>query len=606
MAKKFLEVFSRYACGGEKAAILNQAFDEKYRYTKEEPVRFECELSFCSHVDPFILYEIEEECRALYRAGSFKILPHFSPSLFSMERISEVVAEASLCGAVTHGFFNGAKYADNGEIITVSIPFNQGGVDFVKRSNAESILGNILLSRYGVKREFLIIEGDGAEEAMKKWEERRERIIDEAERESIEETARKNEERKAQMLQLDPTLGFDFKIGVNDATGNDELLSTHVAKMGATVYDFSESNLIWGDDFDVIEPTPLSKSHGFSGTTVFLGTVFELVAKDTRQGDKKNVTIGISDGACAIYVKRAIPIAEAGFADTLKLGTHLAVLGRVSIDKFDSEDILIPRGIKKISVKLRTDDAPRKRVELHLHTNMSQMDAISSPADVVKTAIRWGHPAIAITDHGNVQSFPEAMLALEKAGEDKLKILYGTEGYFVNDTAKCIFGTKYPEFNGEMVVFDIETTGLSHKTCKIIEIGAVKIKNGEIVDTIDLFVDPEEKIPENITALTGIDDSMVEGAPKEEEAIRTFFDFVGDCMLIAHNATFDVSFIREASRRNDIPFENSYLDTLGLSRYLNRELKNHKLDTLVKHYKIGEFNHHRASDDALVLAKIFL
>ena len=261
--------------------------------------------------------------------------------------------------------------------------------------------------------------------------------------------------------------------------------------------------------------------------------------------------------------------------------------------------------IKKISTVLRTDDAEEKRVELHLHTNMSQMDAIITPKELVDTALRWGHKAIAVTDHGNVQAFPEVMLALEKSKSD-LKILYGTEAYFVNDTAKCIFGKNYPAFDDEMVVFDIETTGLSNRTCKIIEIGAVKIKGGKIIDKFNIFVDPETPIPEDITKLTSITEDDVKGAPKEREALEMFFTFAGDCLLIAHNANFDIGFIRVAAERQQMPFNNPYLDTVGLSRYVNPGLKNHKLDTIVDYYNIGEFHHHRASDDAEVLAHIFV
>ena len=168
------------------------------------------------------------------------------------------------------------------------------------------------------------------------------------------------------------------------------------------------------------------------------------------------------------------------------------------------------------------------------------MDAIITPQELVDTAIRWGHKAIAVTDHGNVQAYPEVMLALEKAqksGKDNgLKILYGMEAYYVNDTARCVFGSKYPSFDDEMVVFDIETTGLSNRNCKIIEIGAVKIKQGEILDTLDFFVDPEEPIPPEITELTSITDDMVKGQIKEREAIEKFLAFAGDSLLIAHNA----------------------------------------------------------------------
>ena len=251
------------------------------------------------------------------------------------------------------------------------------------------------------------------------------------------------------------------------------------------------------------------------------------------------------------------------------------------------------------------DTAPEKRVELHLHTVMSTMDAFIRPADLVATAKRWGHKAIALTDHGNVQSFPEVMLEREKQKAENVKILYGMEAYFVNDTARPIYGTALPDFDDEMVVFDIETTGLDVTSCRITEIGAVLIRAGEVVSEFDTFVDPECHIPEEITRLTSITDEMVAGAPKVEEALRMFFDYVGDRMLIAHNANFDCGFIRYAAAQVGLPFENSYMDTLALSKYVNPELKRHKLDVIAEYYHLGDFHHHRASDDAKMLAFIF-
>ena len=606
--KRFFDVFSRYKPTKEKAELLNRGHSAKFRYTKE-PMRVEVELSFDSREDAELIYEIEDECRELYSAESFKILPHFPPESFSADCFYEIAAEAALCGAATNGFFSEAEYSDDGENVTVAIPFCADGIDFVKKANTEQILANILKSRYGVDRTVQICESQGAENRSKMWEKRREQILLDAERESrerfIAEQKRLADEREAQARAADPTYDFEARAGISSATGVAEAIGEYEYKLGATTYNFENSSTLYGDDFTVTEPTPLSDLSMSKGRTLYLGTVFDVTMKETRAGDKTNCQIGISDGASAIYVKKTLPNEQIDWVKGLKSGTHLAVLGRVQTDKFDNEPFLSPIGIKKISAVYRTDNAERKRVELHLHSNMSQMDAIITPAELIDTAIRWGHKAIAVTDHGNVQAFPEVMLALEKSKAD-LKVLYGTEGYFVNDTAKCIFGKNYPAFDDEMVVFDIETTGLSNRTCKIIEIGAVKIKSGKIIDKFNIFVDPECPIPEEITRLTSITDDDVNGAPKEREALEQFFAFAGEELLIAHNANFDIGFIRVAAERNEMPFNNSYLDTLGLSKYVNPELKNHKLDTIVEHYNIGDFHHHRASDDAEVLARIFI
>ncbi len=606
--KRFFDVFGKYKPTDEKAELLMRGHSAKFRYSKE-PMRVEVELTFDSHEDAETIYEIEDECRELYGAESFKILPHFPASEFKSARMTEVAAEAALCGAVTHGFFTNAEYTDDGETVTVSIPYSVYGIDFVKGANTEEILKNILYSRYGVARNIRIVSGSNAAAYESEWEEKRKRLLEAAERENREQMLRDRErsiqEKEERERTEDPYYDFDKKQGISSETGNNEAISETCYHMGASTYDFSAPEPIFGDEFDIYEPVPLSDIEKTRATAVFLGTVFEVSAKDTRAGDKTSLTIGISDGASATYAKRTLPKEECEWFKKFKKGTNVAIMGKPARDKFDNEPYLSFRGIKKIKKLERLDLSEKKRVELHLHSNMSQMDAIITPEEIVNTAIRWGHKAIAVTDHGNVQSFPEVMLALEKSGNEELKILYGIEAYYVNDTARCVFGTKYPSFEDEIVVFDLETTGLSNRTCKIIEIGAVKIKNGEITDRMDIFCDPEEHISEEITRLTSITDEMVAGAPKEREAVEKFLAFAGDSLLVAHNANFDVGFIRVAAERHSLNFENTFLDTVGLSKYVNPELKNHKLDTIVNHYKLGDFHHHRASDDAEVLARIF-
>ena len=612
--KGFFDVFTRYKPADDKRRLLESANDAKFRYTKA-PMRVEVELSFDAHCDAELLYEIEDECRTLYNAESFKIIPHFPPSEYNSSRFDEITYEAANCGAVTHGFFTYASYTDDGDILHIELPFYDTGIDFVKNANTESILSNILFSRYGIKKKIVIEKGRGADELEREMTARREEILVKAEAENKEKLQRERalakERALAEAKANDPHYGFESRVGISSLAGKNEVVGEHLFKMGATLYNTEKAELLFGDDFDVVRPTPLSEIEKNVTNTVFLGTVFETGMKEIRGSERFNYTIGISDGACGTYIKFTAENdpEKMDWFKGLKSGAHLAVYGKMRRDKFDNEPVIMPRGIKKISREYRLDKAEEKRVELHLHTNMSQMDALITPGEMIDTAIRWGHKAIAVTDHGNVQAFPEVMLALEKAkkaGKDNgLKVLYGMEAYYVNDTARCVFGSKYPAFDDEMIVFDIETTGLSNRNCKIIEIGAVKICKGEVIDTLDFFVDPEEPIPAEITELTSITDEMVKGQIKEKEAIEKFLDFAGDRLLIAHNANFDVGFIRIAAERHSIPFDNTYLDTVGLSRYVNPELKKHKLDVIAEHYNLHEFHHHRASDDAEMLAEIF-
>ena len=236
------------------------------------------------------------------------------------------------------------------------------------------------------------------------------------------------------------------------------------------------------------------------------------------------------------------------------------------------------------------------------------MDALTDTKSVINLAKSWGHPAIAITDHGVVQAFPDIMNAaadLKKAGKP-IKVLYGMEAYFVNDMVPAVNGTVDVPLDSEYIVFDIETTGLSNKTERITEIGAVRMVGGEVQDTFNTFANPGMPIPAKIVELTGFTDAMVKDAPSEQEALQAFYAFCGDCrVLVAHNAGFDTGFIRAAAQRCDMPYEFTSVDTIPLCRSLYRGLKNYKLDTVATYLKLPPFNHHRACDDAAVLAGIF-
>ena len=263
---------------------------------------------------------------------------------------------------------------------------------------------------------------------------------------------------------------------------------------------------------------------------------------------------------------------------------------------------LNPRDVTEITHEPRMDTAEVKRVELHLHTRMSNMDALTDTGSVVKLAAKWGMPAIAITDHGVAQSFPDAW----HAGEGKIKILYGCEGYFVNniDDRIAIHGHQDIGFSDEIVCFDIETTGLKVTQEAITEIGAVRLRNGEIVETFQTFVDPERRLTPEIIGLTGITDDMLRGAPKLKDALTAFLAFAGGAPLAAHNAEFDISFIRAGCRKCSIPFEPTYIDTLILAQNLLPGLGKYKLDIVAEHLQLPQFNHHRASDDAVPVAQM--
>ncbi len=293
--------------------------------------------------------------------------------------------------------------------------------------------------------------------------------------------------------------------------------------------------------------------------------------------------------------------------EVLKINSFFVIKGIPKIDSYTKElCILSVKGIKPINDfrEKRVDLYPDKRVELHLHTMMSEMDSVVDIEKVIKRAKDWGHKAIAITDHGCVQAFPVANHCI-KPDED-FKIIYGVEGYFVDDLKDLVLNDKGQSIDSEYVVFDIETTGLSPKHNKIIEIGAVRIKNGKICDTYNKFVNPEVAIPYSITKLTSINDSMVKEAPTIETILPDFLDYVGDAIMVAHNASFDTGFIKEFANRQGLPFDYTIVDTMTLAHVLIPELGKYTLDRLCKQFGVSLENHHRACDDAYATAEIFV
>ena len=294
-----------------------------------------------------------------------------------------------------------------------------------------------------------------------------------------------------------------------------------------------------------------------------------------------------------------------------KPGMWVRVQGKVDYDNYAKELVIRPYAICRMDAPKREDTAPEKRVELHLHTTMSMMDALTKTGEAVATAARWGHKAIAITDHGVASSFPDALKASKNkvAGTDQnIKILYGCEGYYVNDVDDriAVHGEKNMPLDGEFVAFDLETTGLSAEKEVITEIGAVILRDGEVVDTFQTFVDPKRPLEPKIVELTGITDAMLRGAPDIAEALPDFLRFCGDRPLVAHNADFDVGFLTAACERLEIPFDPTYIDTLVLSQNLMPHLSKHKLNIVADALSLPDFNHHRASDDALTCGYLYL
>lgn len=365
-------------------------------------------------------------------------------------------------------------------------------------------------------------------------------------------------------------------------------------------------DVLFGRDF-ADDFTELDKLEGEIGEVILRGKILDKETRLLRSG-KTIFIFHLTDFTDTITVKMfADENTLEDMENAVKAGSFIRLWGTTTIDRFDGElSIGSVRGIKKCEdfTAKRSDNSPVKRVELHCHTKMSDMDGVSEVKDMVKRAKAWGMPAIAVTDHGCVQAFPDASHALDKG--DDFKILYGVEGYLVDDMKDLVENSQGQSFQDSYVVFDIETTGFSPEKNQIIEIGAVKVINGRITDSFSTFVNPDVPIPFEIENLTGISDNMVLTAPKIEKVLPQFLDFCDGCVLVAHNASFDVSFIAHQSGCQGLAFQPTVLDTVAMARHLLPNLNRFKLDTVAKALGISLENHHRAVDDAKATAEIFV
>lgn len=355
-------------------------------------------------------------------------------------------------------------------------------------------------------------------------------------------------------------------------------------------------------DFNSIPITKMSDVTTESGLVNVKGKIINIDKKELRTGTVL-MSISASDLTDSISAKYFCPN---NFNDAdFEKGRHIQIIGNAEYDEYEKQLVVKIQGMQIVEEPLSImDNAEMKRVELHLHTGMSSMDGINSFKDYAKKAKQWGHKAMAITDHGVVQGFPEAM----ECADENFKIIYGMEGYLVNDEISIVNNCENIKVDDEFIVFDIETTGFSTKNHDIIEIGAVKIKGRKVIDSFSTFVSINRSIPDKIIELTSITDEMLQGQPEIKEALTSFLSFVGENgVLVAHNANFDVGFIKEKLK---VHFKKDYnpavIDTLDLSKALMKNVKNHKLNTLTRKLGIKLENHHRAVDDASATAQLFI
>lgn len=523
------------------------------------------------------------------------IKPHFPTELFSADYFPQLYAAVRRDIPSINGTLNNAEVRFENNTLTINLL--NGGKTLLDSKGFDKALIKLISEEFNL---FISVNYTGTFEVEENSEEYKAAIQDAQEkinRENLQkaaefyqeevETAEKREEKHAE----NTTVEIEVREG---KFATPQIIQSSIRPLyGRSI----RGKMI-----------PISSISGDSGRIVVWGDVFDIEKKVTKSGDKNIFTIDITDYTGSTTAKVFNSIKESAVIDNIKKGDTIVVQGDVEYDKYAGELVVNARSIGTAQKVKVVDNAEKKRVELHMHTNMSQMDAVTSAGDLVNRAYQWGHKAVAITDHGVAQAFPDAMKAADKINKDeeKIKIIYGVEAYFMDDLVESVKGDADTGFDGTFICFDIETTGLSAARDKITEIGAVKVENGVITDTFSTFANPEMPIPQKITQLTGITDDMVKDAPSQSEAVGAFLEFAGDNVLVAHNAPFDTSFIAKACEDMGREYNYTSIDTVAISRAILTDIKNCKLDTVAKFLRLGDFNHHRATDDAEMLARIFI
>ncbi len=523
------------------------------------------------------------------------IKPRFPEELFSAECFDELVYELKYSIPRINGTFKNSEVSFNGDTLNISLA--NGGKALLDSISFDTELSRLVYEEFGlsIKVEYSgVTSVDGENKDYIEAQINTERKL---RRESLEKVAEifDNEENSAKESAKSRSEKNSHEIEIRKGKFlTPQIIPTSVRPLYGRM-----------DRGKVI---PISDVAYDSGKVSVWGDVFSVEKKVTRSGDKNIITIDITDYSGSITVKVFGPIKATKVVEDIKAGDTIVASGDVEFDKFAGGIVINARSISTADKVKVVDNAPKKRVELHLHTNMSQMDGMTPAKELINRAVKWGHPAIAITDHGVAQAFPEAMNTANKINKDgeKIKIIYGTESYFIDDLVEAVSGDQNESLDGTFICFDIETTGLSANRDKITEIGAVKIKNGQITDTFSTFVNPEMPIPSKITELTGINDAMVKDAPSQSEAVKAFLEFADGSILVAHNAPFDTSFIRVACENMGVEYNCTSIDTVVICRNILTDIKNCKLDTVAKFLRLGDFNHHRATDDAQMLSAIFI
>lgn len=514
-----------------------------------------------------------------------RLNPRYPGELFELSLVEELVLMLKRDVSVVNGFLNDADYSLNGE--KLSIALKHGGLDMLNSGGFSRKLSQLIYNQFGVGVNVeLIGENAVSSDEYNEMIEKTTAELPDYSEQFIPEKSKEEQHNEAAAAAV-PNMAVDV--------GNTDLL-----------FDKESAEIVKGRAIRETPETISAAVTKLGNKVTVIGDIFSKEVKELKTGNTV-ITYGITDYSGSLLIKIFV---KKGDADLDKLsgfkpGVTFIASGKIDYDDFAHDICLNPNSLIKVKRIPKVDKYPEKRVELHCHTNMSAMDAVTDPVKLITRAAEWGHQAMAITDHGCVQAFPDCMYNMPK----NFKVIYGMEAYVVNDIDRELI-LKNPDtrdFNDEVIIFDVETTGLSFSKDRLTSIAAVKVKNLQNVDSFETYVNPGMHIPEKITELTGISDETVKDAPDEAEALRKFMEFCGDKpILVAHNANFDTTMINEVCKRNGIEFDYNWLDTLILCQAMLPEIGRHKLNYVAKTLKLGSFEHHRADEDALMLSKIYI
>ncbi len=538
--------------------------------------------------------QFERSMRQKLNLTDFSLAIKYTPDKLTADYFFELTQFFKSQFPVVNGFFDDAKVDFSDNVFTVELA--RGGADILKKAGIETAFPKLVYDMFSTDVKIVL---SGVMHA------------------DSEKLAKQQEEFLSSIPMPEPSKSYN-----NDKSTpkvQKEFRSCSVEFTGLPIIAKDAKVLMGGPIASNCKVTPMNElSSETIDKIVVWGEIFQVETRETKNGMLIAV-IYFTDFTSSFSIKmigglkkirnRTTKDELSSMLEYMKKGSSIIVDGMVQEDDYDHTFNIIPDDIMLVKKTERQDDAEQKRVELHCHTNMSSMDALASSSSLIKRAYSWGHKALAITDHGVVQGFPEAVNAVKAVNKEggNFKVIYGVEAYEVNNDISIYKGWQKTRLTDEIIVFDLETTGTNPTTDRIIEFGAVKLRGLKIVDRFDEFSNPNRELSEFISNLTNITDDMLKDADDEATVLKRFKNFCGDNPLfVAHNANFDCGFIREASKRAKIDFAFSSLDTVLMSQKMLPDLEKHKLDVLADYFGYGDFEHHRACDDAEVLSKIFI